>query len=206
MALRDPGGDDTQQAIAALGQALGVTTTSSSQNTAVATVGSAPTVSSTPAPGQGIAFDVNGQLSTSVAKVVSGFEYAYSEFTAAVTVNTIAEAAAHVVVTAATITLAVQTTLLIEFYCPSLVLGAASSTFGVNLWDGTDKGRLFDGTVVSSPVANYPAYFSRRVVATPGSHSYSVRIWSAAAVNFLAIAGVGGAGTAMPGYIRVSRV
>jgi hypothetical protein len=180
--------------------------------TAPATVGSAPLLSTAPLPGQGIALDLNGKLSQSIAQVTAGFEFAYSEFRAIVTANAVAENAALLVVAASPVIFDGNTTVTVEFGCPALVTGGATNQVGVSLWDSlngaaaADQGRLFDGTIVNTVVTNYPTFLFRRVTPAAGTHTFSVRIWSVAAVNFLAIAGVGGAGVTMPGFIRIARV
>jgi len=191
---------------------LGIISTSTTSGVAPPTASSAPIISASPNPGGGLALDLNGQLSTSVARQTAGFEFAYSEFTAPVIANTVAENAAVTIVTAAAVNFDGKTTVLIEFGCPALVTGGATNQIGVNLWDAyngaaaADQGRLFDGTTVATPAGNYPGELSRRLTPALGTHTYSIRIWSVAATNFVAEAGAGGAGTKMPGYIKIRRV
>ena len=62
----DPGSGSTDPIIETLTQQLGILTPPPPPPTAVATLGRAPTVSSTPNPGQGIALDAAGKIPASV--------------------------------------------------------------------------------------------------------------------------------------------
>jgi hypothetical protein len=162
-------------------------------------------VAAAPSAGQGLALDEKGAIPDAVRKLLPGYEYAHAAQSANVTVNNVAEASANQIVSAGALTFDGLTTILIHFYCPALVTGGAL-TGGVNLWDGsTDLGRLFDGTLVSTVATNYPVSLFRRLTPTAGTHTYSARIWTTTASNFIALAGVGGSGTALPGFIRITR-
>lgn len=138
------------------------------------------------------------------ASTFPGYTFAYVEFTSSVTANSVAEASATQVVSAGAFTFD-GTAVDIEFFSPGYVHGGSSSTHGINLWDSTtDLGRLYDGTVVAS-TSDQTGALKRRLTPSAGSHTYNVRIWESAATNFVALAGAGGAGVKMPGYIKISK-
>jgi hypothetical protein len=139
-----------------------------------------------------------------VAVQPPGTTLAYVEFTASVSANTVAEAAATLVVSAGAVTFD-GTAVDIEFFSPGYVHGGSSATHGINLWDvATDLGRLYDGTVVASTSDQLGA-LKRRLTPSAGSHTYNIRIWESSATNFVALAGAGGAGTKLPGYIKITK-
>jgi hypothetical protein len=145
--------------------------------------------------------------SSSLAMKLPGTVLSYVEFTGTVVANTVVETSAVQVVSAGAFTFDGVTAVEIEFGCPGLVPGGAASAGGVNLWDSTgpDLGRLWDGTVVTQPVGDFPFYVKRRLTPSAGSHTYNIRLWNTAAVNLNLVAGAGGAGTKMPGYIKITR-
>jgi hypothetical protein len=162
-------------------------------------------VAAAPSQGQGLALDDKGQIPEAVRKLLPGYELAHVTFSASVTANNVAEASATEIVSAGALEFDGFTAVLLQFYCPALALGGAL-TGGINLWDGsTDLGRMFDGTVVSTTATNYPVSLTRRLTPSAGSHTFSARIWTTTASNFVAVAGTGGAGAALPGHIRIVR-
>lgn len=162
-------------------------------------------VAAAPSGGQGLALDETGSVPESVRRLLPGYELAHAILSASVTANAVAEASATQIVGAPALAFDGNTPILIEFYCPALVAGGAL-TGGVNLWDGsTDLGRLFDGTLVNTVASNYPVHLSRRLTPSNGTHTYSARIWTTTASNFIARAGVGTAGTPLPGFLRITR-
>lgn len=136
-----------------------------------------------------------------------GSELSYVEFSTSVTANTVAEASAVTVVSATGIAFDGTTTVKVQFWCPGLAFGSATTTAGLNLWmDGADQGRLYDTASAAPASGTYPVgVMEREMTPSAATHTFSVRIWSVAAINFIAIAGAGGAGTRLPGFIRVVR-
>lgn len=161
---------------------------------------------SDPTPLGGIQF--SGTLSpsgtfTPVTQI--GQELAYVEYTAGVVANNVAENAATQIVSSGIVNYD-GTTINVAFYSPSLVTGGTPLACGISLWDGvTDLGRLFDATIVNQPVVNLPGPLFRRLTPTAGNHTYRAMIWNTSVGNFIAEAGLGGVGTIMPGYIKVTK-
>lgn len=159
-----------------------------------------------PTPGQGLTLDLSGSLPLAVRQLLPGYLYSYKEYSAGnVTINTVAEASATTLVTADTIFFDGSTLVKIEFFCPGIAMGGTDATHGINLWDTTDLGRIYDGTVVASagnqPVGTLTTYLTP----TTGPHTFSIRVWQSAATNFVVMAGAGGAGVKKPMFIRVTR-
>jgi hypothetical protein len=132
-----------------------------------------------------------------------GAELAYVEFTSAVNSTTATEAAPLDVVSSGSITFD-GTPVVVEFYC-QLLQNNGSATTGISLWeDAADKGRLFDsgGAILNSG----SGVFKRKITPSAGSHTYKARLWTAGGINMVANAGSGGAGTRLPGFIRITKV
>jgi hypothetical protein len=124
-------------------------------------------------------------------------EVAYVEFTAnvGITNGVHTEIAPVDIVSSGALTY-VANPILIEFWCPGYVAGG---TGALNLWDGaTDLGRLNDNVNVQM----YPYKAVRRLTPTAASHTYKLRGWANGG-NGTVVAGAGGAGVLMPGFIRI---
>lgn len=129
----------------------------------------------------------------------------YTEFTGIVTANNVAEAAATQIVAAPAITFDGATPVVVEFGADSFAPGGGL-TGGINLWDGaTDLGRMFDAVTVTLTADTPAGPLHRRLTPTNASHTYSARVWTTTVSNFNVTGGAGGAGTKMPGYIKISR-
>lgn len=132
-----------------------------------------------------------------------GYEYAYNEFTAPVSVVATTEATANTIVTASTFT-ADGSAVLIEFGSdyhnpPTDVV--------VRLWlyeDGSSIGEIgvLRLTQASTPIVTN--YYRRRHTPSPGPRTYSIR-GSTASGTYTIDAGAGGAGLPMPGWIRITK-
>lgn len=148
---------------------------------------------------------VIGSGGTAAAAVFPpGYTLAYVEFTTNVTANNVAEAAATSVVSAGAVTFD-GTAVDIEFFAPAFAPGG-SLTGGINLWDGTtDLGRWFDAVTVQLTTNVPGGPLKRRLTPSAGAHTYSARVWTTTVSNFNVLADVGGAGTKMPGYIKITK-
>lgn len=148
-------------------------------------------------------FGRSGSLSRAVHN--PGLELGYTEFTSNVTITATAEASATTIVTAPTLDLDGQA-IVVEFFCARFDVPDAADDVLITLWDGpTDLGRL--GYAISTGAdMSWPVRLARKI-ATPtiGSHSYSIRGWHVGATNATAVAGAGGSGSVMPGFIRIYR-
>ncbi len=98
------------------------------------------------------------------------------------------------------------TRICIQVYCSQVSNGGAGATAEVYLYEGsTDLGRL--GNVYNpSARADVPLYCVRFLTPSTGSHTYKVKLVhgnTASTVSMLA--GAGGAGTAMPAFLRITK-
>lgn len=133
-----------------------------------------------------------------------GTELAYAQFAAIVPISATTDATADLVVTAPAFTADGTMVVLIQCFAPEYQTGAnVGAQIVVNLYeDGADIGRLFvsaQGSGLSDTVNGW----LRRTPAA-GSRVYSMRAWRITA-NGSIEAGAGGAGTRVPGYIRVTQ-
>jgi hypothetical protein len=156
-----------------------------------------------------VAVGVNGKRliadSTAAAGVAWGTELInYTEFTSNVTVAATAEATPTDVVSSGAITYA-ATPIKIEFFAPVVVqAGTAGGVIVVNLWDAsTDLGRVGVWINPSTVQNGNPGYGVRFLTPTAASHTYRFRAWRSSTSGSVEV-GAGGAGTRLPGFIRVS--
>jgi hypothetical protein len=124
-------------------------------------------------------------------------EVAYVEFTTTASTTTHTEAAPLDVVSSGALTY-VANPIIVEFFGPLYSIG--NNVGALNLWDGsTDLGRL-NGL---NQNFSYAVHLRRRLTPTAASHTYKVVLWTTGAAATSVLAGAGGAGVAMPGYIRI---
>lgn len=138
-----------------------------------------------------------------------GTELAYNEFTANVAITAVNPATANTVVTASAVTFDGATAVIIEFHAGRVDGSAnAGNQCIFELYDGaTDLG------IVGVPFINPAATTlstgafraSRRLTPSAGAHTFSVRAWASTGTASVS-AGIGGAGTFLPGYIRILKV
>lgn len=139
-----------------------------------------------------------------------GTELSYVEFTSAVSVTATTEATANTVVTAAALTFDGATPALVEFFSPDVAPdnAAAGRRIIFALYDGSSSiGFLGTGPysqVVGNP-ADVPVRVARRLTPAAATKTYSVRAFVSAGTATVS-AGAGGAGVALPGYIRITKV
>jgi hypothetical protein len=127
-----------------------------------------------------------------------GYEYAYTEYTSAVTLAGTAEGTATSVVAASAVTFDGSTAVWLEFWCPYVLLNSAAS-WNLEFFDGsTGIGGLTGVTVV----ATVGFLLRRRITPSAATKTYSVKGWSSNGTS-AAGAGAGGAGVNIPGYIRI---
>lgn len=195
--LQDAGGSD------AILTVFGFAAPPPAPPTAAATLASAPIVSSTPSPGQGIALDSAGKLPIQIVQRQSGYRLAYTELQSDVNVAATTEATAAVIVTAVAVTLDGSTEICVEFYSYRVEKG--STYTGLYLYDAV-------GGAAAASIGNFGltsgvyAPFCLRRFFTPvaGVHAFSIR-GAVDAGTGIVRADVGGVGKGLPAYIRVSR-
>lgn len=127
-----------------------------------------------------------------------GYELAYVEFTATVNVTAVTSGTANSVVSAGSVAYD-GTPIIIEFFAMSLDKG--TSQINVELYDGaTSLGRF----AAPQQAQGGPALFRRKITPTAGAHTFSAAAYVDAGTGHV-FAGVGGASTNGPGYIRVTK-
>jgi hypothetical protein len=135
-----------------------------------------------------------------------GYEYAYNELTAPVSITATTEGTANTVVTASSVTFDGSTPVIVEFYSPE-VLPVSGSTLSIILRDDTAGASLGRIAAVLPPAASTatPVFLRRKLTPAAGARVYSIRAYTnsgTASVN----AGAGGAGADMPAFIRITKV
>lgn len=134
-------------------------------------------------------------------------EVDYEEFTSDVSVTATSEGTANSVVSASTLTYEAVPHL-IEFFATGARPdnGAAGRILHITLFDSTTViGALAGVTTPAASNMNVPVYLARRLTPTAASHTYNIKAWASAGTGLIQ-AGSGGAGTKLPGFIRITRV
>lgn len=152
-------------------------------------------------------------LRVSVAQLVGssqlpGHEYAHKEFTGYVTISATTEATATTIVTAPAVTFDGATAVLIEFYAMDFLSNAHASGNAVFLAlyeDGASIGQIGVLSISANANLQVPVRVARKKTPSAGSHTYSIRGYRTNA-DGIAVAGSGGSGDEMPGFIRITRV
>jgi hypothetical protein len=126
----------------------------------------------------------------------------YTEYTAAVTVNTTTEATAVTVVTAPAFVANGTDAFFLEFFSPQVANGAAGNTLFV-IYDGASSiGGILSQQTQSSVF--WPVLLKRRLVPAAGVRTYSIRAYEATAAGTVN-AGAGGSGVFFPGYLMITK-
>jgi hypothetical protein len=127
-------------------------------------------------------------------------ELAYVEFVATVSVTAASEAAAQTIVTAPSLTVNGTQVIEIAFYSADVNTGGTGQFFFA----------VFDGAQSTGIAAKFdtsndtPLYFARRLRPSAGAHIFSIRAWRPGGTGTV-VAGPGGAGQTVPGYMRIMR-
>jgi hypothetical protein len=125
-------------------------------------------------------------------------DIAYVEFTSNVSITATTEGTAQTIVDSGAITYEAAP-IVVEFQSADVVASGGGSLFIL----------LQDGATVLGRMASYPAngrsplFVMRRFSPTAASHTFKVTAHNSAAGTSTVTAGAGGAGTTMPGFIRV---
>lgn len=196
----DPGGGAVDPGIDLFGRP----TPPPSPPSAPPTLGNSPTVSTTPSPGGGIALDLTGRLNSSIP--VTGAELAYVELTSNQTVSATTEAGATSVITDSKRDFDGRP-VWIRFYAPAVTVPAnAAGSFCIFVLyeDGASIGWLGDKGSASNVALEEEAMMTRRHTPSFGQHIYAVKAFRTNA-NCTVVAGVGGTGNYLPGYLLITR-
>lgn len=168
------------------------------------TLGISPTVSTTPAPGGGIALDFTGRLNASIP--VTGGELAYVELNSPQTVSATTDAGATSVITDTQRDFDGRP-IWIEFFAPVVDIPANAGgnfTIFVLFEDGSSIGRLGALGSASNVAVLDAARLRRRHTPTFGPHTYAVKAFRTTA-NCTVTAASGGSGNYFPGYLLITR-
>jgi hypothetical protein len=139
-----------------------------------------------------------------------GYEFNYTQVTSNVNITATVEASANTLITAGAVVFDGSTTVLIEVFSQRIDTSALTDNNQciLNLFDGgTDIGRIAQfGSINGVDAGIAPLYVARRITPSAASHTYSLRGWNTAASTCVMQAGVGGAATSMPAFIRITKV
>jgi hypothetical protein len=144
------------------------------------------------------------------AHVVTGLpgeELDYVEKTTNTSITATTEAAANTVVTANAVAFNGSTTVMIEFFSPSIATQATSSVF-VTCWlyDGSSSIGLIGRVRTTAAVAGAWALTGkRRLTPSNATHTYSIRAMTTSGTSTVE-GGAGGTAANMPAFIRITRV
>ena len=133
-----------------------------------------------------------------------GYEFSYDELTAATTsITHTTEGTADTVIAGSAVSYDGSTAVLIDVYL-ALVNPSGSASLVIVLTDGGSAiGEL--GTYNTSAGIYAPFRAARRLTPSNASHTYGVKAYTGSGTGTV-FAGSGGAGTKIPGFIRVTKV
>lgn len=137
----------------------------------------------------------------------SGLTLAYTEFTAAVVISATTENGATLIVTASAITFDGSTIAFVEFFAPEVQLIGNAAGNQLSFWlyeNGVSIGRISVYQSVGTTTEVKEMRPGRRLTPASGARTYSIRAHRTNA-DCNVLAGGGGGGTDMPGWIRVTR-
>jgi hypothetical protein len=155
--------------------------------------------------GAGLAGQVLGLSPSTVSPVYPpGYEYAYGEITAPVSITATTDATANDCADAPSVTFDGSTIVEVEFYSPKINPGSDGRLLIALYENGSSKLRLADIQLTNSS-SSKELLVRRRLTPPAGSDNYSVRAFVTAGTGTVG-AGAGGSGNLAPGYIRVTKV
>lgn len=127
-----------------------------------------------------------------------GYEFAYTEFTGTVSVTAVSEGTANQAVAASAVTFDGSTVVVLEFWCPYVLIGGGSPS--IEFFDGSTG---IGGILTLS--ANAVGFsLKKRITPSAAAHTYSVKGWTTAGTATIG-AGTGAAAAALPGFIRITK-
>ena len=146
--------------------------------------------------------DATGKIPAAQLPAIAGSQLAYADITAAVVAPVGTPAT---VVSAASVNYD-GTPILVEFYAPAVLTGATvNSDVYVHLYQ--DAASLGQVAQLRTPAASSlitSVYGSRLFAPAAGNHVFSIRASAVVAAGQV-LAGVGGAGAYVPGFLRTTR-
>lgn len=160
-------------------------------------------------PNESIEFIYDGNLWVEALRNVSvssaGAELDYVQFTSNVTMTpALTEgASSQIVVTSSSITFD-GAAVLMEFWCHQAIAGSGGMT--TILYDNTAAASLGWLSNQGANNTTHALYLSRRFTPAAGARTYSIRSFFASGGAGTYVAGAGGAGTVLPGFMRFTKV
>jgi hypothetical protein len=137
-----------------------------------------------------------------------GYELAYVEFTSTVNVTATVEASANTIVSAGAVSYDGSTRVCIEYFSGDNQAESAQDDYMLFLlFDGSSAIGQLALTMnqgVTGHAVRWPVFVRRFLTPSNASHTYSVRAIVNTGTGHVNV-GAGGAGTAMPGYVRITK-
>lgn len=154
--------------------------------------------------------DISGSAAIAGSKLATGLsgppgsQVAYAEVTTNQTTTQTVQASATQILSSGAVTYDGSTAVWVEFFCGSVYHSVANNVVVFDLWQDTTDMTLTRGV---SPLTNQGPHVLLRKKVTPasGSHTFTIRMWLAAAGTGNADAGSGSAGGDPPMYIRITK-
>lgn len=132
-------------------------------------------------------------------------EVDYVEFTSPVSITATTEATANTIVTANALAGDGTTKYRIEFWCP-YAQPVSNIALQYALYDGASSIGLVFSQMAAGAGAGFPGVtLGRRLTPSNASHTYSIRAYTGSGTASVG-AGTGGAGTYLPGFIRIIKI
>jgi hypothetical protein len=134
----------------------------------------------------------------------AGTRLDYAQITASVNVTATSEATANTLVDGNSITYD-GTRVRVEFWCPEFVQASGADTYVVLLRDSTVLGRAQIENIGAVPQAGFPLVVVFYDTPSAAAHTYHVKGYLNGAATATARAGAGGATTALPAFLEVTK-
>ena len=137
-----------------------------------------------------------------------GYEFDYVAFTANVNVTATTEATANTLVTGSGVAYDGSTIVVIEFFATSVKPDSGAAGRSVNFWLYDGSSSIGNMGFVRTPAAsnmNATVQLRHRLTPSNATHTYSIRA-SVDSGTGVVTAGAGGTATALPGFIRITKV
>jgi hypothetical protein len=142
--------------------------------------------------------------SSALNVMLPGTELAYNEGTGTVLVTATTEATANTVLGASAVTFDGATAVLIEGWFEGYDAGDAPG-FSLYLYDGASSIGVLYVRAMTAGASMGSVSVKRRLTPSAASHTYSIRGTVSAGAGATVRMGVGGAGVALPGFIRITK-
>lgn len=156
--------------------------------------------SAVPMGGQGLALDPVGKIPLSLR---TGYEFSYDQITASVNVTGTTEGTATTIVSS-TRTVFDGAPVLVEFFSSHVRQDGGLSAFYLMLFEGATVLGYLGGQDSGADVRR-SVCLKYRFTPSQGDHAYTVK-GTTGAGTALVDAGVGGTGTYLPAYLRITKV